>query len=312
MSESAIKIGMVFAGGGRRGAFQVGILKALSQIGIEPSVIAGTSIGALNGAVVASSSSMRDAVEKLESLWLGLNTSQVIQFEKQVLQQIIQFKNFGLFDSNRVEEIIKNTVDIDSLIARNSKEFYVGVYPTNDNTGITYFDNILQDLWRYLESKDKTIFLKINELEKQVAIKALMASAAFPIAFKSIKVGDNFFRDGGMGDRLKEQGNVPFEPLIKTKCTHCIIASAGDGSLWNRFDWKSNIIIYEIRPSKPLHNDRGVTSLFDFNPTETRLLIEQGLNDTLNFFNKQNDFIKAIQDSVYSEINLIESLKRLE
>ena len=101
MSESAIKIGMVFSGGGHRGAFQVGILKALSQIGIEPSVIAGTSIGALNGAIVASSSSMLDAVEKLESLWLRLNTSQIFQFEKQVLQQIIQLKNFGLFDSNK-------------------------------------------------------------------------------------------------------------------------------------------------------------------------------------------------------------------
>ena len=307
-----MKIGMVFAGGGRRGAFQVGIVKALAQMEIEPSVITGTSIGALNSAVVASSTSMLEAAEKLETLWLGLDTSKVVQVDKQALQYISGFKKFGLFDSNKVEEIIKNAVDFDSLLARTSRELYVGVYPATKDTGITGFDDILRDLWRYLKSKDKTTFLKIQELEKQVALKALMASAAFPIAFKPVPIGDNSFRDGGMGDRLKEQGNVPFEPLIKTKCTHCIVASAGDGSLWNRHDWKNSNTILEIRPSKPLQNNSKVTSLFDFDPTETRSLIEQGLKDTIFHFEKNKDFIKAIRDNVYSEINLINSLKRLE
>lgn len=306
MSENAIKIGMVFAGGGRRGAFQVGIVKALAQIGIEPSVIAGTSIGALNSAVVASSNSMSEAANKLEALWLGLNTSKVVQVDKQALQYISKFKNFGLFDSTKVEEIIKNAVDFDSLLASTSRELYVGVYHATKNRGITGFDDILQDLWRYLKSKDKTIFKKIQELDKQFALKALMASAAFPIAFKPVQIEDIFFRDGGMGDRLKEQGNVPFEPSFKNKCTHCIVAHAGDGSLWNRHDWKnSNNTILEIRPSKPIS-----TSLFDFDPTETRSLIQQGEKDTLKSFDKVKNFIGAIQDSKNSAIDLIDSLKR--
>ncbi len=158
------------------------------------------------------------------------------------MQEVItnSLRQFGLLDSNKVEEKIKNAVDIDSLLGTTSRELYVGVYPATKDTGITGVDDILQDLWRYFKSKDKTIFLKIQELEKQVAIKALIASAAFPIAFKPVIIEDNSFRDGGIGDRLKEQGNVPFEPLIKTKFTHCIIASAGDGSLWNRHDWKNN------------------------------------------------------------------------
>lgn len=47
------KIGFVLEGGGVRGAYQAGAMKALYEKGIEPDVITGTSIGAINGAMVS-------------------------------------------------------------------------------------------------------------------------------------------------------------------------------------------------------------------------------------------------------------------
>ena len=46
-------IGYVLGGGGSRGAIQVGMLQALSEHPIKPDLVVGTSVGALNGAIVA-------------------------------------------------------------------------------------------------------------------------------------------------------------------------------------------------------------------------------------------------------------------
>ena len=46
------KFGLVFAGRGTKGAYQVGTLKYIAELEIVPQIIAGTSIGALNGAII--------------------------------------------------------------------------------------------------------------------------------------------------------------------------------------------------------------------------------------------------------------------
>ena len=47
------RIGLALSGGGARGLGHVPVLEALDEMGIRPSVIAGTSIGAVNGAFLA-------------------------------------------------------------------------------------------------------------------------------------------------------------------------------------------------------------------------------------------------------------------
>lgn len=64
-----LKIGVVLSGGGAKGAYQVGFLKALAEYHIEPYAIAGTSIGAVHGAICASSKNTQEAYEKVEALW---------------------------------------------------------------------------------------------------------------------------------------------------------------------------------------------------------------------------------------------------
>ena len=62
-------IGLVLSGGGAKGAYQAGIVKALAEMEAPISAISGASIGALNGAVAVSSASLSDAAERLEKLW---------------------------------------------------------------------------------------------------------------------------------------------------------------------------------------------------------------------------------------------------
>jgi len=66
----------VLSGGGNQGVSQVGMLRALVERAIEPDVIIGTSVGALNGAVVATSP-VPAQIDHLEDVWRGLTGDRV-------------------------------------------------------------------------------------------------------------------------------------------------------------------------------------------------------------------------------------------
>jgi NTE family protein len=65
------RVAFVLGGGGHMGAYQVGMLRALLERGVVPDVVVGTSVGALNGAAVASDP-RPDVVDRLEEEWLSM------------------------------------------------------------------------------------------------------------------------------------------------------------------------------------------------------------------------------------------------
>jgi NTE family protein len=67
-------IAFVLGGGGHLGAHEVGMLRALLEHGVIPDLVLGTSIGAINGAVVAADPT-REAVDRLGEVWSGIETS---------------------------------------------------------------------------------------------------------------------------------------------------------------------------------------------------------------------------------------------
>ena len=62
-----MRTAFVLGGGGVLGAHEVGMLRALSEAGIRPDVIVGTSVGAINGVFVAADPA--DAAERLGKMW---------------------------------------------------------------------------------------------------------------------------------------------------------------------------------------------------------------------------------------------------
>jgi len=70
------KVAFVLGGGGRLGACEVGMLRALFERRICPDLIVGTSIGALNGAAVAVEPTAA-TIDRLEEIWTSLDKSEV-------------------------------------------------------------------------------------------------------------------------------------------------------------------------------------------------------------------------------------------
>lgn len=82
--------GLVLEGGGAKGAYQIGAWKALKEAGIRIKGIAGTSVGALNGALIC----MGD-LEKAESLWENISYSQIMSVDDKVMEDIFKQKKIS-------------------------------------------------------------------------------------------------------------------------------------------------------------------------------------------------------------------------
>ncbi|MEU3370581.1 patatin-like phospholipase family protein [Streptomyces sp. NPDC006660] len=82
---AAYRCAFVLGGGGALGAYEVGMLRALISAGIEPDLVVGTSVGAINGAAIAAEPTA-EAVERLGELWGSLGRSGV--FSGSVLRRL--------------------------------------------------------------------------------------------------------------------------------------------------------------------------------------------------------------------------------
>ena len=96
MTQQAKKRAVVLAGGGSRGAYQMGVFRALKELQYDFSIVTGTSVGSLNGAVMA-----MDDLELGEKMWSQITTEQIINLgeeesffnSEQVKQNIADTKN---------------------------------------------------------------------------------------------------------------------------------------------------------------------------------------------------------------------------
>ena len=75
--------GLVLEGGGAKGAYQIGAWKALKEAGVKIKGVAGTSVGALNGALVC-----MDDVEKAEELWNTISYSKVMDVDDEQMARL--------------------------------------------------------------------------------------------------------------------------------------------------------------------------------------------------------------------------------
>ena len=83
-------LGLVLSGGGAKGAYQAGVLRALTEEGVVATHVAGASIGALNGALVAAAPTQQAAVEHLQQLWNALAQQSPLQADASAAQRLAQ------------------------------------------------------------------------------------------------------------------------------------------------------------------------------------------------------------------------------
>ncbi|KIM12876.1 MAG: hypothetical protein KU38_03535 [Sulfurovum sp. FS08-3] len=242
------KLGIVLSGGGAKGAYEVGFLKALSEFGIQPHAVSGASIGALNGAIYAALGDTTKSALILEKLWNDLAHTDTLKLDtEKVIKNIVDVLTY--FSPMPVSRLTK--VVMTAMKAGKSQEGLLSQIPMIDRlkqyacveelkkglpfyVGMTKSHGNLQDVANYFElGKEEVVFKKIQNLKDEEIHKAIMASAALPILFDGLEIEGEIYRDGCLGSTENQWGNTPAKPLVTDeKCTHLIVCHLGNGSFF--------------------------------------------------------------------------------
>lgn len=153
-----MNIGLVLSGGGVRGAVHIGVIKALEEYGIVPTHIAGSSAGAIVGALYAYGLTSKEILDFFSGL-------QILDITKYAINKP------GFIDTEKFYPKFKRHIKRDDFSALHKKLY------------ITTTD-ILSG--------------KLKVFSSGELIKPVLASAAFPGVFAPVEINGSFFIDGGV------------------------------------------------------------------------------------------------------------------
>lgn len=339
MSET-MKVGLALSGGGAIGAYEVGVVKALAESGTDIHAVAGASIGALNGAILASSSNLTQAAERMAEIWRHLGNGDVLSVNKSVyLSLLVQFgigmglspmlskaggvlstllnqaaaltgkRTFldeSLLSDQPLITLMNRYLDIDKLA--NGLPLYVSLYATDG--GLADITNCIKAELG-LGATKKSEFLHVQSLPSSLQKEALLASAALPLLFKPREINGTRYSDGGMGGWNTMQGNTPVTPLVDLGCNLVIVTHLADGSMWDRHDFPDTTLL-EIRPQRSLSRNEGMLGgakdLLGFKAMHIDSWIEQGYEETLAAIERIRKPLAARQSLRTSEAAVANSL----
>lgn len=258
-------VGLVLAGGGGKGAYFIGVWKALREYGVDNNIVAvsGTSVGVLNAVLFSQGN-----YDIAESIWKNVSRDKILKVD--ITKLILQLLSAGL---------IKGEMALLSTILRGlygsgifSREGLIKII--DENINLNYISNSNLDIFAaaYNMSTLKIDYLKINNENDEMVKKILLASSALPIIFDKEEIKGQYYIDGGIKD------NVPIKPLYDRGLREFIVVHLGRDSLCAREQFKDANII-EIVPTK----SQGdlLTGTLDFSRESSERRIEQGYNDTI-------------------------------
>lgn len=210
--KSTSQTALLLTGGGARAAYQVGVLKAIAQhyprnSAIPFKIISGTSAGAINGAAIASyASCFHLGIKKLEWIWRNFSTHQVYYADyMRVFRHLFRsiYSGFqadyankppvSLFDSKPLRLMLANILDL-QRIDRNIMGGYLSSVSVtascyNNGDSISFFQSKQAQEWRRAKRSGQRTLIGVHHL---------MASAAIPLVFPSVRIHQQYFGDGSV------------------------------------------------------------------------------------------------------------------
>lgn len=206
---------LILSGGGARGAYQVGVVKAIAELCEKSKVtnpfeiITGVSAGAINSSYLAcNADSFANGAHGLVQLWSDLTPERVFKTDVSALSKNgiswIKELSFGglsktnsktsmaLLDTAPLRELLKEKLDFGrvqkSLEKGSLKALALTAVDYKSSTAITYIQSSLeiQHWQRARRQSEDAVF----------TAEHVMASSAIPMLFPPVKLGDRYYGDG--------------------------------------------------------------------------------------------------------------------
>lgn len=178
-----MKRALVLAGGGSKGAFEVGAIEFLvRESGLDFDIYLGTSVGALNAGILGQSQNYRELCQQvriLKNLWLGIKGSGSIYHKNPFGVFSLLFKD-SLYNPDGLKNMIKKNIDLKRLFKNPARILKVATVA--EETGeLLYADN------------------RSITLQKDFS-SYILASASIPLFFPAVKINGKHWYDGGLRD----------------------------------------------------------------------------------------------------------------
>ena len=264
--------GLVLAGGGGKGAYEVGVWKALNEYGFAKKIttISGTSVGGLNSALFA----CVDNYEAIENICKNLVPSYLTEGDALIsqagLSRIISMIPLTRLQKNQYPRVTVTAVKNRFIITK------------------TFLNSFSDKPGSYASR------FCLNEERNQTEIKnKLLATSAFPVACNPIKLADGYeYYDGGFEQAGGD--NVPLEPIVKNngkngvnvKTIIIVYLEKNPERVYRDIDYDQFKLI-RIIPTIELGNILEGTT--NFTAQRINMLIEYGYNDAVKVL-KQNGY----------------------
>lgn len=228
--------GLVLPGGGARGAYQVGVLKAIAEIaggaGNPFPVICGTSAGAINAAVLASHAhEFAVGIERLENFWSTMFCSRIYRTDPlgvlgTGLHWAVSLASGGrllanpesLLDNSPLRHFLEKNLQLEGIEEALSRGALRGIAVTASGysraAAISFFQGLAEVApWNRARRHGEPTRLTPAHL---------LASAALPLLFPAICIGNEYYGDGGM--RMLS----PLSPAIHLGASRLLIITTRD------------------------------------------------------------------------------------
>lgn len=262
------KLGLCLSGGGARGAYQVGALEALEEVGLlkQFEAFSGTSIGSANLAVLLSSS-----LSRVRALWLDMPEHGFADKDEMVAhwkEHKFRFLENGLFSIQALDKLLDAAIDIDAI---RKHDFFVTVAKVGDaSDGVLQF--IKATFQHYFHKDDNVLYLNIKDQGEDDIKQAVIASCSIPVVFPVQQIKDSKYVDGGLFD------NVPVKPLVDAGCTDVVVIDITRFIRTGAHEMSfKGVHVHTLRPSK------SIGRVLDFTPKHAATIHQQGYDDMKAF-----------------------------
>jgi len=254
--------GLVLEGGGAKGSYQIGAVKALYEMGYKFDTITGTSIGAINGAFLA-----LGKIDEAYSIWENAELSKAINTDKETFTKLLNF-DIKTKDISKILNYIIETVRNGGLDITPLRKLL------NDNIDEEEIRNsdINFGLITVSFTDANPIEVFIKDIPKGKLIDYIIASASLPI-FKLDKIDGKSYIDGGFYD------NCPINLMSETGIKDIITIEIAGAGIKRKIK-KDDLNIIRIRPS------RKIARTIEVNPEITKKGIMYGYLDAYKVIKK--------------------------
>lgn len=277
--DKNIKTGLVLGGGGAKGCYEVGAWQAFEECGIKFDCVCGTSIGAIIGAIYT-----QQTIEPILDFVYTISPGNVV-------------KDYFDFPDD-FNDIVQNKENIRVFLERFIKEKANDISPLIDSLEKIF------DYERFQASPVNYACMTYNvtkmqgqpffkqDIDKENAIKIIIASASCFPAFPMMEINDEKFIDGGYAD------NVPVDLMRQMNVDKMVVVDVHGPGRYLNYE-KSEDILY-IEPILPLCN------FLDFRTEQGARSLRIGYLETMKYLSKFCGYVYTFPRRFWPDIYVFE------